>query len=188
MIWLVLGLLLWSAVHSVPTLAQPLRQRLIDSLGKGPYRAVFSLVVVASIVLMVIGWRATPVAVLYHPPAWAGPIGFVLMIVAFVLLGASQYATAIKRFVRHPQLTAIVVWSVSHLITNGSTRALVLFGGLGVWALIEMRLINAREGVYKRPAAPGWQAELRGLAISAIIFAIAVALHPYFAGVSALPP
>lgn len=76
---------------------------------------------------------------------------------------------------------------MSHLITNGSTRALVLFGGLGVWALIEMPLINARDGAYAKPEAPGLKAELIGLAITAVIFIVALFLHPYFAGVTPIP-
>lgn len=187
MIWLVLGIVLWSAVHLVPTLARPLRATLIERVGTGKYRLGFSVVVVTSIGLMVLGWRSTPEVALYQLPTWCGPIGFLLMIVAFVLFGASHHETIIKRFIRHPQLTSMVVWSISHLITNGSTRALVLFGGLGVWALLEMPLISAREGPYTPPKPPGWKTELKGVAISAVIFVVALLLHPYFAGVRPMP-
>jgi uncharacterized membrane protein len=187
MIWLVSGVVLWSAVHLVPTLARPLRKSLIERVGNGKYRLGFSVVVVMSIGLMVLGWRTTPEVTLYQPPTWSGPIGFLLMIVAFILFGASHHETAIKRFIRHPQLTSMLVWSISHLITNGSIRALVLFGGLGLWALIEMPLINGREGAYTPPKPPGWKAEFKGVAISAVIFVVALLLHPYFAGVRPMP-
>lgn len=187
MIWLISGVVLWSAVHFVPTLAIPLRQRLRTSWGNGPYRAVFSLVVIASIVLMVVGWRSTPEVLLYQLPYWIRPIGFVVMVMAFVLFGASHHPTAIKRYIRHPQLTSMIVWGVSHLLTNGTTRAVVLFGGLAVWALIEIPLINAREGEFVKPDSPGLATELKGLAISAVIFVVALLLHPYFAGVSPIP-
>lgn len=187
MLWLILGVILWSVVHFIPTLARPLRQSLIEKLGDGPYRAAFSVVVLISIGLMVIGWRSTPEVTLYQLPGWSGPIGFLLMIFAFILFGASHSKTAIKRVVRHPQLTAMIIWSISHLLTNGSTRALVLFGGLGLWALIEIPLINAREGSYTPPDSPGIKVEMKGLAISAVIFIVALLLHPYFAGVSPIP-
>ncbi|MEA3291880.1 MAG: NnrU family protein, partial [Pseudomonadota bacterium] len=170
MIWLVLGVALWSGVHFIPTLARPLRQRLIANWGSARYRLAFSFVVVLSIALMVIGWRSTPEATLYQLPDWSRPIGFLLMIAAFILFGSAHHDTVIKRFVRHPQLMSIIVWAISHLITNGSTRALVLFGGLGFWALIEMPLINAREGAYVKPEAPGLKVELKGLAIGVAIF------------------
>lgn len=187
MIWLILGVLLWSIAHLVPTLARPMRQTLIDRLGTGGYRAAFSLVVLLSIGLMVVGWRSTSEVTIYQLPAWSRPTGFLLMIVSFILFGAANYKTAIKRLVRHPQLTAMIVWAISHLITNGSTRALVLFGGLGLWAILEIPLINARDGVYTAPESPGLKTEIKGIAISAIIFIVVVFLHPYFAGVSPLP-
>ena len=187
MIWLILGIALWSGIHFVPILARPFRERLIANWGVTRYRLVFALFILISIGFMVIGWRSTPEVVLYELPSWVRSIGFLLMIVAFVLLGSAQHPTVIKRFIRHPQLSSIVVWAVSHLITNGSTRALVLFGGLGVWALIEIPLINARDGAYSKPEAPGMKAELRGLLITAVIFIVALFLHPYFAGVSPIP-
>lgn len=55
MIWLVSGVVLWSVVHFVPTLARPLRQRLVTSWGDGRYRLAFSIIVVLSIALIVIG-------------------------------------------------------------------------------------------------------------------------------------
>lgn len=187
MILLILGVILWSCVHFIPTLARPFRQSLINSLGDGPYRAGFSVVVLLSIVLMVLGWRSIPEVTLYQLPMWSAPLGFLLMLIAFILFGSSHHKTAIKRLIRNPMLTAMIVWSVSHLLTNGSTRALVLFGGLGLWALIEIPLINAREGAYTRPESSGWKSELKGIAISVVIFVVVILLHPYFAGVSPVP-
>ena len=187
MMWLISGILLWSLVHFIPTLARPFRQKLINSWGNGVYRAVFSIVVLISIALMVYGWRHTPQVSLYQLPGWSGPVGFVLMIIAFVLFGSSHHETVIKRYIRHPQLVSMIVWSISHLITNGSTRALVLFGGLGLWALIEIPLINSRDGAYKKPASVALKTEIKGLAISLAVFAVALFLHPYFAGVAPIP-
>ena len=182
--WLILGVVLWSVIHFLPTLGIGLRNRLIAKMGEGKYRGIFSFIVIASLALVVLGWRSAPEILVYQLPSWSRPVGLLLMIFAFVLFGAAHHSTAIKRFVRHPQLASVVVWSASHLLTNGSIRALALFGGLGIWALIEMLLINAREGAYEKPAAPGWKTEFKGLAISAAIFIVAMLLHPYFAGVS----
>ena len=61
MIWLVLGVLLWSATHLLPCTSARLRTRAMERLGPG-YQGVFALTILASIVLMVIGWRsAAPV-------------------------------------------------------------------------------------------------------------------------------
>jgi len=185
--WLIAGVVLWMATHLMPALAPSFRQALIDRLGSGPYRGVFALIIVSALVLIVYGWRSTPETYLYFLPAWSRPAGFLLMAIAFLLIGAAQYKTIIKRFIRHPMLMGVVVWSISHLMTNGTTRALILFGGLGIWALIEMPVLNAREKDTARPDSPGLARELRGLAISAVIFAVVLYLHPHFTGMRLLP-
>jgi len=187
MTWLILGVVLWSAVHFIPSIGLALKIRIIEWAGERGYTIGFSVVVVLSIVLMVVGWRSTAPSVMYLPPGWAGPLAAVLMIVAFVLFGAAKHPTRIKQVIRHPQLTGMFVWAVAHLISNGDTRSVVLFGGLGVWALIEIPLINAREGEWVKPEVPSIGVELKGLAISLAIFAAALLLHPYFAGVSPIP-
>ena len=187
MFWLALGVVLWSVVHFVPSLALGLKSRLVERLGKGGYRAAFSVVVVISVALMVLGWRSTEPEVVYIPPVWAPSVAGILMVLGFLLFGAAKYRTVIKRYVRHPQLTGVVVWAFAHLLANGDDRSLLLFGGLGLWALVEMPLINAREGEWVKPEAPSLGVEVRGAAISLAILVVAVLLHPYFAGVSPAP-
>ena len=184
---LVIGVLLWTVVHLVPTLARPVRQSMIDRLGENGYKGVFTLVVFSALAFIVLGWRSTPETYLYVLPPWSRSLGFLLMIVSFLLLGAAHHPTRIKRFTRHPMLTGVFVWSVSHLLMNGTERALVLFGGLGLWSALEILLINRREGAYTPPDLPRLSEELRGFFISAIIFAVVLFLHPWFAGVSPFP-
>lgn len=188
MIWLCVGVALFMATHFVPSLAQGLKESLSERLGENPYKGLFSLLLILSIVLMVIGWRSATPELVYRPPSWGTPLTSVLMLISIMLFGAAQYPTRIKRFVRHPQLTGMAVWSVSHLISNGDSRSLVLFGGLGLWALIEMLLINKREGAWVKPYGPALPVEVRGIIISAVIFFVLVFLHPYFTGVSPIPP
>ena len=184
---LVSGVILWVVVHLMPSVAPGLRQSLVDKLGNNAYRGIFALVIVSSVVLIVIGWRATPEVFLYRLPDWARVAGFVLMILSFALIGAAHHPTMIKRYLRHPMLAGVFLWAVSHLLTNGTERALLLFGAIGLWALIEIPLINRREGPYQKPDAPDFSEELKGVFISAAIFIIALILHPYFAGVTPFP-
>lgn len=187
MIWLVLGVVIWSGVHFIKSIGAPLRTMLIEGIGENGYKGAFALSVLAGLVLIVIGWRSTLPSPLYYPPVWTAPVATALMIASFVLFGAANMATRIKRFIRHPMLTGMVLWSVAHLIANGDTRSVVLFGGLGLWALIEMHFINARDGEWIKPEAPSMAVEIRGLAIGLVIFAAAFFLHPYFAGVAIIP-
>ena len=184
MVYLCLGVFLWAFAHLVPSAARPLRQSLVGRLGENGYKGVFSLAIIAAIALIVIGWRSTPEEYLYVLPPWSRTAALGLMVVSFILLGAANYPTAIKRFLRHPMLTGVVLWSIAHLLANGTTRALVLFGGLGLWALIEIPLINRRKGAWEKPAAPGLVREIRGVAISLVFFVAISYLHPRFTGVA----
>jgi hypothetical protein len=55
---------------------------------------------------------------------------------------------------------------------------------MGVWAIMEILLINRRDGEWIKEPAPAWSKEIKGLAISILIFVILVAEHPLIAGVS----
>lgn len=184
---LTVGVLLWFVTHLIPYGASGLRTKLVGSLGEGPYKGLFSLAIIASLVLIVLGWRGATPDFVYAPPSWGALLVSPLMFIAFALFIASNLTTNIKRFIRHPQLTSIVVWAVAHLLANGDMRSLILFGGLGLWALVSMPLINKRDGARETPEATPMAGELKVLIGAAVFFAVIFFLHPYFTGVTAIP-
>ena len=185
--WLIFGTALFVSVHLVSAVVPSSVAALKSAVGEKPFRGVYSLLVLAGVVLIVVGWRsAVPVAV-YAPPEFGPTLAFLLMFVSIFLFGASHAKTSLKRYVRHPQLTAVLLWSIAHLLSNGDIRSLVLFGSLGVWALVEMPLINHRDGEWEKPPRASMKSELIGAAISVVVFLVLIALHPHFAGVSPLP-
>jgi uncharacterized membrane protein len=103
------------------------------------------------------------------------------------MIGAAYHPSSIKRFVRHPMLLGTAIWALSHLLTSGTSRGLVLFGGIGLWALIEILLINRRDGAYTKPEAPKFSEELKGMFVSAGILLLILFLHPFFTGVTPYP-
>ncbi len=187
MVWLVIGVLLWSSVHLLPSVGRPARTRLIERLGEQPYKGGFSLMLVFAIVLMVIGWRSSAPTLVYLPPAWSSLAGNVLVFVALVLFAVSGLASNVKRVIRHPQLTGVAVWAGAHLLANGDSRSLVLFGGLGLWALVEMVCINRRDGAWVKPDPQPMSGEWKPVGAAVVVFALLFLLHPYIAGVPATP-
>lgn len=181
---LILGLLIWSGVHFIPSLALPLKNKWKNLLGDKGYQISFSLITVLSLVLIVLGWRSISPTQLYSLPEITRLIALVLMIVAFVLFAASHHRTRIKQFVRHPQLTGLIVWSFAHLLVNGDNRSVVLFGGMAIWAISEIIIINRREGIWKKAGIPTWAVEIKGTVISLAIFVAVALAHPYLSGVS----
>ena len=63
--------------------------------------------------MIVYGWRHSDPVVVYALPIELKPVALIMM-VAFVLFGAAQYPTRTKTYLRHPQLTSIIVWSIAH--------------------------------------------------------------------------
>ena len=180
---LIAGLLIWSLVHLAPSLAPPLKQKLTTQLGEKVYKLLFAVLIFAALALIIFGWRSTVPSYLYQLPGFTRHIAMLLVLIAFILMGASNYPTRIKQFIRHPQLTGVIVWAFAHLMLNGDSRSVLLFGGMGVWAILEIVFINRREGEWVKQPVPGWAREIRGLAISLVVFVVVVMLHPYIAGI-----
>ena len=180
---ILVGVLLWSIVHLVPAAAPGLRGSLIGRMGEGGYKGLFSLLILLSIVLMVLGWRGTPPEYVYNPPYGLRTVSIGLMVIAFILIGASNQPVRIRHWIRHPQLSGVALWAFAHLLTNGDSKSLVLFGGLLIWALIEMPLISRREGEWVKPEVEGWRRDIVGVVISLAILLLFAWAHPWIAGV-----
>ena len=183
---LVFGVLLFSGAHMLPVFAAPLRARLAASLGSG-YQGVFALTVLASITLMVFGWRATPPSPIYVAPGVSVWLTDGLMFLALLLFVASGVPTNLKRVLRHPQLTGVALWAGAHLLSNGDSRSMVLFGGIGLWAIVAIVGINRRDGAYERPDPLPLSAELKPLIGAVVMYALLFFVHPWIAGVSPMP-
>ena len=186
MLWLILGVLLFADIHMLPN-APATRGRVIERLGEQRYKGLFSLGIAGSIVLMVIGWRSSVPSYIYAPPSWGADVAIPLVFVALVLVVATYLPTNLKRLIRHPQLTGVAIWSGAHLLANGDSRSLVLFGGIGLWAVVEMGLLSRRAGTWQRPEPLPLAVEFKPLIVAAVVFAVLLLVHPYITGVSPLP-
>ena len=148
MLVLVAGLVLFIAVHLIPTVV-PLRGALIARLGAGAYRGVFSLVALAGLVLIVWGFARAPFEPLYTPPGWGRSLALFAVPVSLVLLAAANMPTHIRAVLRHPMLLGVLLWGIAHLLSNGDLRSVALFGGFAGYAVIDLVSVAARG---KRPS------------------------------------
>lgn len=183
---LVAGIALWSVVHLVKAVAPPFRAAAIARIGAGPWRGLVSLLLLASLAMIVYGWRRAPYMPLYEPLLPARATG-ILMLLALTLFFASALRTNLKRFIRHPQLTGVLLWAAAHLAVNGDARSLTLFGGLAAWAVAEIVAINRRDGAWVRPEPVGPLATALPFAIAAVLWLLLAWAHPWLAGVPVLP-
>lgn len=183
MTMLVSGILLFACVHFIPTLTASLRLGAIRRLGEGGYKGIFSLLLLASLALIIIGWRHTLPTPVYMPPVALHKVALALMASAFLLLVVGSRNSRLRGLIRHPQLTGVALWGISHLLLNGDSRSIVLFGGMTLWALIEIVLISARQGVWVKAEFPSWGAEGLTVLIAAVTIGIIVYIHPWLSGV-----
>ena len=146
------GLALFIVAHLVPTWPA-LRAGLVGGLGSGLYRGLFSLLSIAGLGLVVLGYghmqglgRGNPQ--LYDPPVCIKHLVFLLMIPAMILLVAAYVPSRIRSAVGHPMLTALMIWAFAHLLANGDLASALLFGSLLGYA------VYARISVASRPTAP----------------------------------
>jgi len=184
---LITGVLLWSALHLFPSVMPAARNRLNEHLGKSRYRGLFALGIGLTLVLIIFGWRNAAIAPIYVPPLFGSPVVPGLMLLSFLLFAAANAPGNIKRFLRHPMLTGMAVWAGAHLLANGDNRSVVLFGGLGAWAIVAMLSINLRDGTREKPDAVPFSRDLMTIVASVVMFAIVIYVHEMVIGVSPLP-
>lgn len=188
MVLLIAGLALFAGVHLIPSLAPGLRRSWRGRLGEGGYKGTFALLLLAAMALIILGWRSTLPALVYLPsPALHGP-ALALLALAFLLLVVSARRSRLRRVIRHPQLTGVCLWGIAHLLLNGDSRSLLLFGAMTLWAVIEIFAINRREGVWIKEDAPPVGTELLNLVMAAVVIAVVVYAHPWLAGMPVRGP
>lgn len=181
---IILGIILWSVVHLVPAAAPGIKARWLAALGKHGYRGTFALLIIASVVLMVMGWRHSLPIYLYTLSDQIHMATIAIMTFAVVLFVASNLPSRIRRIFRHPQLLGLALWAFAHLLVNGDSRSVVLFGGLLLWAILEIIMINRRDGAWVKPPVKGVFIEVILGVLSAAVFAGLIAAHPYLSGIS----
>jgi uncharacterized membrane protein len=111
MLPLILGLLLFFAVHLVPT-SPSLRAGLVERFGEPAYKIGFAVLSLIGFVLIVVGYHKLQVMpgknpVLWDPPTWTRHIAFLLMVPAMILLVAAFVPSRIRTAAKHPMLAAI---------------------------------------------------------------------------------
>lgn len=146
---LVIGLVLFLGVHLLTTQTE-LRQGLVARVGEGPYKGVYSLVALAGLVLIILGYHKAQLMpgknpVLWSAPEWGRHMTMLLMLPVFPLLFATYLPGRISATVRHPMITAVKLWALGHLFVRGDLASLLLFGGLLAWAAYDRISLKQRE-------------------------------------------
>ncbi|MFA6965084.1 NnrU family protein [Bosea sp. (in: a-proteobacteria)] len=190
MLLLILGLVLFLGMHVV-TMKRDLRARLIERLGAGGYKGLYSAVSIIGFGLLIYGYglqRAAGYTVVWEPPVWTRHLALLLNLPIFILLAVGKRPSWLLSRVKHPMLLAVKIWATAHLLANGDLGSILLFGGFLAWAVMARISVKRRPEEIARSAAMGKVAFGRSDVIAivsglALYVVFAVWLHPLLIGV-----
>ncbi len=171
---LILGVMLWYASHLFKRLA-PGPRATMGNAGKG----VMTALSLAGLVLMVIGYRAVPNMPNLIPLPGNGHLNNTLMLIAVIVFGAGMSKGWLWTKIRHPMLWGTLLWALAHLSVRNDAASIVLFGGLGLWAILSMALIN-RAGPWMRPASGGIKRDGVLVVIALVMYGLITGIHMMF--------
>lgn len=143
MAFLIFGLILFIAIHLLPTFSRQ-RKLLIGLLGHVPYLALFSIISSIAFLLIIYGYSQADRTILWQALPFSRFLSLALMPLAFILIIAAYLKTHIRTKLRHPMLIGTVIWAIVHLTANGSVPSAILFGSFLAYAIADMMMAKPR--------------------------------------------
>ena len=191
MLILMAGLVIFLGVHSLRIVSESGRDAMVDRLGEQRYKGAYSVLSLAGFLLIVYGYGAArgEASQVYLPPDGLRHLTMLLVPIGFILVAAAYVPTGrIKTAVAHPMALGVGFWALGHLLANGTSADILLFGAFLVWAVADYAASYRRTG--GRPAdggAPAMKGDILAVAVGVILSAIFIGgLHLWLFGVSPL--
>ena len=185
---LIVGLVLFLGIHSTAIVAPGWRDRMVEKLGEGPWKGLYSIVSFLGLGLIIYGWsqaRLSPTLV------WLPPVGMrhavlLFMLPVFPLLAASYLPGRIRNAAGgHPMLLSAKFWAFSHLLANGYLHEMVTFGAFLAWAVADRISLKRRKGPMPKPAPDGMRNDLIAAGVGLALYAVTVVwAHQWLFGVA----
>ncbi|OCP17265.1 MULTISPECIES: NnrU family protein [unclassified Ensifer] len=187
---LILGIVIFLGIHLVRSFAPGLRASVISSNGTGAWHAIHGICALVGLGLIAYGFdqaRATT-GMLYTPPVFFAHIALTLMLIASICLVAAYLPPGkIRAVTKHPAILAIKIWALAHLLANGETSSVLLFGAFLAWAVILRISMKKRwrAGEITYPAFVSYRYDLIALVLGLALYGMIVwKLHELVIGVS----
>lgn len=187
---LLLGIVIFLGMHLVRVVAPGLRTSVIARQGKGAWMGIHAVISLIGLLLIIYGFgeaRAVT-GMLYNPPVFLKHIALLLMLVAFICLAAGFLpAGRIAVAVKHPQILSIKIWAIAHLLANGETSSVLLFGSFLAWAVILRISLKRRQRAGEKvlPVFRSTSNDLLAVVIGVIAYGLFVwKLHEWLIGVA----
>lgn len=190
MLILILGLVLFLGLHLIRTVLPGVRAAMVERLGLNGWKVVHATLAILSMMIIIYGYSIAPVVNVWFPPMGMNHLTITLMLIATICLVAGLLpAGRIVVLTKHPMVLAIKIWALSHLLSNGDERSIILFAAFLAWGVIlrisMKRRLRAGEIVPKQFVSAKYDlyAVVLGIAVWA---AITFKLHELLIGVAPL--
>ena len=188
MYFLIFGCIIFFATHLYSSFRsrQP-NQDIRARLGYVKFMALYGLLSMLGFILIVWGFGlARPSPKLYTPPAWGQHVNMALMLPALILILAAYAPRGIiKTNTKHPMVLGIILWSLGHLLANGETNSVILFGSFFVYGLIDWFASIGRPQPIQKPNLFG---DIYAVVIGCVVYYLFVKyLHVMMIGVPVIP-
>ena len=191
MAMLIAGLLLFFGLHSISIVVPGWRDRVVQRMGEGAWKGLYSLLSAGGLALMLVGFAhaRADAAVLYVPPAALRYLTFVLMLPVFPLLLAAYLPGRIQARTRHPMLAAVKLWATAHLLAIGALPDVLLFGAFLIWAVLDRISVKRRPPRPRRLPPPLRYGDLLAVVVGLGLYVLFVLrLHQWIIGVAPMAP
>jgi uncharacterized membrane protein len=187
MAYLYLGLALFAGPHLFSMLLPAVRDGLKARVGENAFKTVYALLSFAGIACMVVGYSnawATGIGVepLYDPPAWGRHATMLLVLIAFILFGASHGKGHLRLWLKNPMSIGLALWALGHLLSNGTRFDTWLFGSLLALGVLDVILCTLRG---KAPThEPRFRSDVVAVIAGMVLYVVfLIGFHPYILGV-----
>ncbi len=181
--YLIAGLGIFAGVHLFSMLLPAHRNRLMNRLGEGAYKGLYAVVAIMGLGLIIAGyWNLSegPDAsdFVYVPLASMRHVTMLLVLLAFIFVGASHGKGYLKLWLRNPMSIGIALWSFGHLLSNGRRYDVLMFGMFLVLALLDIVLSTVRGKV---PAhEPRLRSDVIAVIVGMVLYVVFLfGFHPY---------
>lgn len=155
-------ILAFFVTHTIP-IRPRVRHAIVARTGERGFTTLYSLLSLAMLAAVIIAAARAPYVQLWPQAPWqhyvviAG-MGVACLIVAFSIGRPNPFSfgganngrfdpahPGIVRWVRHPILVALLLWSLLHILPNGNLAHVILFAIFAGFAALGVHLINARK-------------------------------------------
>ncbi len=172
------GLVTWTAlfVGTHFLMSHPLRAKLVAGLGTNGFSIVYSLISLATFIVMLRAYRAVPDAA----PYWGAGDGLWWVATVLVLLGSILFVGSFTRnpampspgaeaaamaaaqgvfcITRHPMMWGFALWAFSHMLISPQPKLIILGTGILFLALVGSAAQDRKKAVLMGDSWKDWSA------------------------------